>query len=191
MTTLAITDEQASFLDALRDAIEEELVGPYGTVERNDALQYLIDNYGEPDELLGDADAAEAAAEGSASADAEAEEETSEGAASEGADDGDADPDDEAGADDEEPDDDDEEPDADDGEADADDESGGAPTPTPGGGGGDGMLDEMMSLMETHDDKWEQADSEETRYEVELPDGDVETVQTQDDVRALLFKNYR
>jgi hypothetical protein len=49
----------------------------------------------------------------------------------------------------------------------------------------------MMSLMETHDDKWEQADSEETRYEVELPDGDTETVQTQDDVRALLFKNYR
>jgi hypothetical protein len=181
MTTLEITDEQASFLDALRDAIEEELVGPYGTVERNDALQYLIDNYGEPDELLGDADAAEAAAEGSASADAEAEAET-EGAASEEADDGDADADDEADADDDEP---------DDGKADAADEGGGAPTPTPGGGGGDGMLDEMMRLMETHDDKWEQANSEETRYEVELPDGDVETVQTQDDVRALLFKNYR
>jgi len=48
-----------------------------------------------------------------------------------------------------------------------------------------------MALMEDHDDKWTEADSAETRYEVELPDGSTETVQTQDDVRALLFKNYR
>ena len=55
MPTLEITEAQASFLDALRDAIEDELVGPYGTVRRQDAMQYLIDNYGEPDELLTDA----------------------------------------------------------------------------------------------------------------------------------------
>jgi len=183
MPTLEISEEQASFLDALRDAIEDELVGPYGTVERDDALQYLIDNYGEPDELLGDEGSAAAAAEDD---DPEADSEDSDG------DDGSSDADesdteeatDEPNADDE--------TDADAADDDEADTSGSTPTPpTPGGGGGDGMLDEMMSLMETHDDKWEKADSEETRYEVELPDGDTETVQTQDDVRALLFKNYR
>jgi len=170
MPTLEISDEQASFLDALRDAIEDELVGPYGTVERDDALQYLIDTYGEPDELVGDEGGAGAPAEGS---DDEPSDSDVESTAEEPADEEEADADD-------------------DGDVDAADAGGGTPTPpTPGGGGGDGMLDEMMSLMETHDDKWERADSEETRYEVELPDGDTETVQTQDDVRALLFKNYR
>ncbi len=47
----------------------------------------------------------------------------------------------------------------------------------------------MMSLLDTHDDKWHEADGD-ARYEVELPDGDVETARTKDDVRALLFKNY-
>lgn len=55
----------------------------------------------------------------------------------------------------------------------------------------DEMLDEMMNLLRTHDDKWEEAPSGEARYAVTLPDGSVETVQTKDDVRALLFKNYR
>ncbi|WP_339103951.1 hypothetical protein [Haloterrigena salinisoli] len=55
----------------------------------------------------------------------------------------------------------------------------------------DDMLDEMMSLLETHDDKWSESNSADYRYEVELPDGTTEQVQTKDDVRALLFKNYR
>ncbi|WP_293031271.1 hypothetical protein [Natronococcus sp.] len=55
----------------------------------------------------------------------------------------------------------------------------------------DEMLDEMMNLLRTHDDKWEEAPSGDARYAVTLPDGSVETVQTKDDVRALLFKNYR
>ncbi|AFZ71511.1 hypothetical protein [Natronobacterium gregoryi] len=55
----------------------------------------------------------------------------------------------------------------------------------------DEMLDEMMSLLETHDDKWNESSSEDARYEVELPDGSTEEAQTKDDVRALLFKNYR
>ncbi|ELY58460.1 hypothetical protein C491_08994 [Natronococcus amylolyticus DSM 10524] len=55
----------------------------------------------------------------------------------------------------------------------------------------DEMLDEMMNLLRTHDDKWEEAPSGEARYAVTLPGGSVETVQTKDDVRALLFKNYR
>lgn len=78
--------------------------------------------------------------------------------------------------------------DGDDSEASADesgdDAAGGAETD------GDDKLSAMMSLLDTHDDKWEQADSEETRYVVDLPDGGTEEVQTKDDVKAILFKNY-
>ncbi|MFC7323075.1 hypothetical protein ACFQMF_00620 [Halorubrum rutilum] len=56
-------------------------------------------------------------------------------------------------------------------------------------GGGSDQLDAMMSLLDTHDDKWSEGDGD-ARYEVELPDGDVETARTKDDVRALLFRNY-
>ncbi|WP_096393358.1 hypothetical protein [Halorubrum trapanicum] len=55
--------------------------------------------------------------------------------------------------------------------------------------GGAGQLDAMMSLLDTHGDKWREADGD-ARYEVDLPDGGVETARTKDDVRALLFKNY-
>ena len=54
---------------------------------------------------------------------------------------------------------------------------------------GASQLNAMMSLLDTHDDKWREADGD-ARYEVELPDGDVETARTKDDVRALLFRNY-
>ncbi|MFO8115590.1 MAG: hypothetical protein R6U01_09590 [Halorubrum sp.] len=54
---------------------------------------------------------------------------------------------------------------------------------------GASQLDAMMSLLDTHDDKWREADGD-ARYEVDLPDGAVETARTKDDVRALLFKNY-
>ncbi|MDZ5812205.1 hypothetical protein U4E84_12720 [Halorubrum sp. AD140] len=55
--------------------------------------------------------------------------------------------------------------------------------------GGAGQLDAMMSLLDTHADKWREADGD-ARYEVDLPDGGVETARTKDDVRALLFRNY-
>lgn len=54
---------------------------------------------------------------------------------------------------------------------------------------GTSQLNAMMSLLDTHGDKWREADGD-ARYEVDLPDGDVETARTKDDVRALLFKNY-
>ncbi|WP_435092806.1 Rho termination factor N-terminal domain-containing protein [Halorubrum sp. N11] len=54
---------------------------------------------------------------------------------------------------------------------------------------GASQLNAMMSLLDTHDDKWREADGD-ARYEVDLPDGNVETARTKDDVRALLFKNY-
>jgi hypothetical protein len=55
--------------------------------------------------------------------------------------------------------------------------------------GGSGQLDAMLSLLETHDEKWWSTDGD-ARYKVELPDGSVETARTKDDVRAMLFKNY-
>ncbi|OYR42330.1 hypothetical protein DJ82_02800 [Halorubrum sp. Ib24] len=57
------------------------------------------------------------------------------------------------------------------------------------GDAGASQLNAMMSLLDTHDDKWREADGD-ARYEVELPDGDVETARTKDDVRAVLFRNY-
>lgn len=55
--------------------------------------------------------------------------------------------------------------------------------------GADGQLNAMLSLLDTHNDKWWHADGE-ARYEVQLPDGSTKTARTKDDVRAVLFKNY-
>ena len=51
-------------------------------------------------------------------------------------------------------------------------------------------LESMLKLLETHRDKWGDSDGEEP-YEVELPDGEVQTARTKDDVKAILFKHYR
>jgi hypothetical protein len=51
------------------------------------------------------------------------------------------------------------------------------------------QLDVMLSLLDTYSDKWQSADGD-ARYEVELPDGSIETARTKDDVRAILFKQY-
>jgi len=51
-------------------------------------------------------------------------------------------------------------------------------------------LSSMMSLLDEHDGKWRRTESDDGTYEVDLPDGDTETVRTKDDVRAVLFKNY-
>lgn len=66
-----------------------------------------------------------------------------------------------------------------------------------GDGDGDDDMDAeerltaMMNLLETHADKWDEAESEDARYVVSLPDGDEEHVQTKDDVRAVLFQHYQ
>ena len=54
---------------------------------------------------------------------------------------------------------------------------------------GGSQLDAMMSLLDTHADKWREGDGD-ARYEVDLPDGATETARTKDDVRALLFRHY-
>ena len=76
-----------------------------------------------------------------------------------------------------------------DGNDDADGEDGGAAGDSDGDDAGASQLNAMMSLLDTHADKWREGDGD-ARYEVDLPDGDVETARTKDDVRALLFRNY-
>ena len=52
-------------------------------------------------------------------------------------------------------------------------------------------LNSMLSLLETHDDKWREAGGGEEKYEVDLPDGSTTGARTKDDVKAVLFKQYR
>ncbi|MFT4962846.1 MAG: hypothetical protein ACI9PP_000106 [Halobacteriales archaeon] len=169
MPELTITEEQASYLDDLREAIESDIVGPYGTVHRKDALQYLMDSFGAPDKL--ETGTSTSKTRGSRIDDtgqpSETELKSDETVTDEP--DGDAEFEEEENE---------TEPEAKPDQADDDSD-------------GDDMLNEMMSLLDTHDDKWTEADTEETKYVVDLPDGDTETVQTQDDVRAVLFKHHR
>ncbi len=213
METLEVTDEQYAFIQQLREEISRRVVGPYGYVRGRDAVQFLIDNLDgdvEVDveftgsatddvaasvdrELAGERtvsyeeaglvdgeplDVDPSATDGEAETDDEEGEaddvDEDEGADDEGAevdreddvDDGDEEADGEIGEDDE--------------EAEADDD----------GETDDDMLDRMMSLLETHEDKWGESPTADYRYRVDLPDGTTEDVQTKDDVRALLFKNY-
>ncbi|QLK25963.1 hypothetical protein HYG81_18095 [Natrinema zhouii] len=204
MKTLEVTDEQYAFIQYLREEISESVVGKYGFVRERDAVQFLIDNLDEDIEI--DADEFDSSA-------------TDDVAASVGAAiDGDTDPheleevsyvesetpaadeilDEESEETESESDGDTDDSSADDGTTEADTDDSGdedeADDESDGGAGSaddDDMLDEMMSLLETHDDKWEESSSADYRYSVELPDGSSEQVQTKDDVRALLFKNYR
>ncbi|RQG99962.1 hypothetical protein [Natrarchaeobius oligotrophus] len=186
MQTLEVTDEQYVFIQRLRENISESVVGKYGYVREQDAVQFLIDNLDDSVELDADVDSSattDVAASVGAVVDGEPDPNELESVSYEESDgettaadaeptDGSAD---ESGADGGD--------DADDGGDDADDGGGDADD--------DDMLNEMMSLLDTHDDKWEESSSADYRYTVTLPDGSSEDVQTKDDVRALLFKNYR
>ncbi|QSW98593.1 hypothetical protein [Haloterrigena alkaliphila] len=212
MQTLELTDEQYAVVQQLREEISEQVVGKYGYVRERDAIQFLIDNLDGNPEIDVDIDteldssatddvaaSVGAAIEGeSPPADLEEvsyiEDESVEDEEPEIDADADAavvDPDAETDGDDASDADDDAAGPIEDAEADADegeDDDGGE---SDGTADDDDMLDEMMSLLETHDDKWEESSSADYRYSVELPDGTTEEVQTKDDVRALLFKNYR
>ncbi|NUB91799.1 hypothetical protein HT576_12305 [Haloterrigena sp. SYSU A121-1] len=209
MQTLEVTDEQYAVIQQLREEISEQVVGKYGFVRERDAVQFLIDNLeGNPDldvdidtELDSSATDDVAASVGaaidgeSASDDLEAvsyieddsvdDDESGSGTA---ADADVVDPDSSPEAEPDAGDEDEAEPEPTDSGADED-----ASSESDGDGSADDddMLDEMMSLLETHDDKWAESTAADYRYEVELPDGTTEQVQTKDDVRALLFKNYR
>ncbi|WP_157969327.1 hypothetical protein [Haloplanus rubicundus] len=161
MPEIEITPEQEERLRALQEDIARDVVGKYGHVRPRDAVEYLLDRYEDDD----DADPGAAHAGGDADADPEGDTDAA---------------------------DDDTEADGDTGGTDAAaarvvaNEDGDATD----GAGGDAMLNEMMSLLDTHSDKWGESSGDE-RYQVDLPDGSTEQVRTKDDVKALLFKHYR
>jgi hypothetical protein len=239
MRQLDVTDDQYDYLERVRETLEAEYLGPYGRVDIQDALQYLVDVHeatapemprtdtevvaaadarrsADPEPSPADAhdDAVEiveavagdatvehaggsverAGHEGSAGGDegterpeptvggpdapapAEPARSGDGGTVSAGSDGDDTDEDGTAPT-----------------EADAaDTDEGMAPGPSGDGptSGGPDRLQAMMNLLDTHDGKWREGDGD-GRYEVDLPDGSTETVQTRDDVRAVLFKNYR
>ncbi|MCW8172835.1 hypothetical protein [Natrialba swarupiae] len=209
MKTIEVTDEQYAYIQHLREEISESVVGKYGFVRERDAVQFLIDNADEDLEIDGEFDSS-ATDDVTASVDAAIEggpdpHELEEISYDESTDpDGEGSPADDEPATDEqsEPEDDERDPEGGD-EDDVSEDSGetdegssasdDADDGSSGGGDADDddMLNEMMSLLETHDDKWEESSSADYRYTVALPDGSSEDVQTKDDVRALLFKNYR
>lgn len=190
MQTIEVTDEQYERLDAIRDALAEDVV--YGSVRPRDALEYLLDAHDGDVEVPG-AGAVDTADTGSgddgavddAGADGAAVDDAGIAAADGETSDVAADGEESTAADSEEPDD-----SADDGGTDDGGAGGATADASAGAAGGGDKLSAMMNLLETHDDKWERADSEETRYVVELPDGGTEEVQTKDDVKAILFKKY-
>ena len=170
MPEIEITEDQQEYLEDLRAELEADIVGPYGHVRISDAVQYLIDDHdGRLDDVFeestGDVEAGEAD-----------DEDTNEADAEDDADETDT----EDGADETDTEDDADETDTeDDGDEDADEDE----------QGGEDRLSAMMSLLDTHDDKWRETDGD-ARYEVDLPDGTTEDAPTKDDVRAVLFKNY-
>lgn len=233
MPELSVTDEQLRRLGSVCSDLEAAYVGPYGRVQPEDALEYLLDTYTPPQEADG------AAAEGTGASVADAGSEP--GAAAAGDDDGDGGGGAEAVSDDDltaiegvgevtaaalaeagfdslsaiEA--------ADPaalteaegvGEKQAVDivatvaemDRGGSDAASDGSGGGSGAtgpgagdpatnspadtLQQAMSLLDAHDDRWRESSGDEP-YEVDLPDGSTEAVRTKDDVKRLLFKHWR
>ncbi|QSG01764.1 DNA polymerase V family protein [Natranaeroarchaeum sulfidigenes] len=165
MPEIEITEDQQEYLEDLRSELEADIVGPYGHVRVSDAVQYLIDDHdGTLDDVL---------AEGVAGADADGSDDQNDA---------------ESDIDDEETDsgsaDEDAEPEEADSAGDESDSAGDEESQS-----GEDRLSAMMSLLDTHDDKWRETDGD-ARYEVDLPDGTTEDAPTKDDVRAVLFKNY-
>ncbi|WP_248896991.1 hypothetical protein [Haloplanus halobius] len=161
MPDIEITPEQEERLRALQEEIARDVVGKYGHVRPRDAVEYLLDRY-ENDDATADVDTVEPVNE-TGDGTGDADESNADDATSSG--------------------------DATDGTdatarvvSEGDDDA--------DAGGDDAMLDEMMNLLDTHDDKWGESSGDE-RYAVELPDGSSEQVRTKDDVKALLFKHYR
>ncbi|WP_435317982.1 hypothetical protein [Haloarchaeobius sp. TZWSO28] len=164
MPELTISPEQQEFLESVRSEIQAEV--RYGHVRPQDALQYLIDNY--------DGDDIDLEMEGAAASPAQTEE------VDWSSDEAEADEEQEAA----------EAVSAADEDEDATAEADGGSTTDSTPDSGEDRLNAMMNLMDTHEDKWREASKEDARYEVDMPDGTTEYVQTKDDVRAHLFKNY-
>lgn len=182
MKEIAVSDEQYEYIEGVAEALQAERVGRYGHVRPRDAIQYLIDTHAPVSETQENAaTTGEAGGTSDAQKDEKrpVEEEASDGGEGEicGAIKSDGEPC---------------QRDAEQCPYHGDDESGSAEETVTGSeaGNGEDRLSAMMNLLETHAEKWGETPSENGRYEVQLPDGDLEVVQTKDDVRAVLFKNY-
>ncbi|WP_435099138.1 hypothetical protein [Halarchaeum sp. P4] len=184
MPSIDIGADQADYLEELREALAETYLEGYGEMRTRDALQYLIDQHEAArgdGPLVGDAataDSPDDVDDAAADVALESSDAVTERAAVEETEANEAGADD-IGATDE----------ADDGsgEADAANATDESAAPSPGGS----PLQQMMQLLEENDDVWEEVDSNDGKYAVELPDGTTEYARTKDDVRALLFKHYR
>lgn len=179
MPDITVSDAQAEFLESLRAEIQAET--RYGYVRKRDALQYLIDNV-DADELETDVDIAPPSETDDAVGDESTEEQAAE--AVEHQDEEEVTADGGAAADDGT------QAEAADGGTTTADSSSPMPDPSEDSAEGDDRLNAMMNLLDTHEDKWREASKEDARYEVDMPDGTTQYVQTKDDVRAHLFKNY-
>jgi predicted flap endonuclease-1-like 5' DNA nuclease len=237
MPELSVSEEQLQRLESVREDLEAAYVGPYGTISREEAFEYLLDTYTPPSENDAEADEATAdTGDGSAEPDdgttaTDAEPETTatdaepdsqpagdltdiagvgEATAEALVDAGfgsiaavrDADPaalTDADGIGEKQAIDikaevaDFDGPESDTGaagEVEADDTEA---NPGPGESEGESpenTLQQAMSLLDQHDDKWRESSGDEP-YEVDLPDGGTEAVRTKDDIKRLLFKHWR
>ena len=131
MPELSVTDDQLRRLEAVREELEAAYVGPYGTVRREDALEYLLDTYSPPEDgedvegATAPVDASGGAADGSSDDEAA----DADGSPSTDADEG-------AGAVD-------------------------AGTNAAGDGSPENTLQQAMNLLEAHDDRWRESDGDE------------------------------
>jgi predicted flap endonuclease-1-like 5' DNA nuclease len=214
MPELSVSEEQLQRLESVREDLEAAYVGPYGTVRHEDALEYLLDTYTPPAD--GETDAEDTAETTAIDADPDDEPAgdltdiagVGEATAATLVDAGfdsiaavrDADPAELTAAD---------------GIAEkqaidikaevADFDGAGSDDGTDAEDGGDtdaagpgetedespeNTLQQAMSLLEQHDDKWRESSGDEP-YEVDLPDGGTEAVRTKDDIKRLLFKHWR
>lgn len=207
MPDLSVSEVQLERLEEIREGLEAVHVGEYGTVRPRDAFQYLLDTCPPP----GADDAAESAPASGVDLDAlTAIDGVGEATAESLVDAGfpsvervaDADPnaiteidgigdaqavDIVASATELEG----EETSADE----SDDESNHSEEATSGppSGGSDSpedTLQEAMSLLDSHDDRWRESSGDEP-YEVDLPDGSTEAVRTKDGIKRLIFKHWR
>ncbi|WP_254862527.1 hypothetical protein [Halovivax gelatinilyticus] len=176
MQTIEVTDAQHAFITQLREELSREVVGRYGICRECDAVQFLLDNMDaefdldETFDLDVETDGTEVSFEedGTPSPD-ETDTSTDDAPADSAENDGDATADG-------------------DGDDTSDDSDGDASSG--GSADDDELLDRMMNLLDTHDDKWGESPAADYRYRVELPDGGSEDVQTKDDVKAILFREY-
>jgi hypothetical protein len=182
MPDISISEDQAAYVEALREQLQAEV--PYGHVRTRDAVEYLIDHHRED----GDLDVAvdpDAPAGGDAGAGSGTDPEAN------GSDSGGDDADGDGPAGDPPADDATDGAGVDDAVAALGDAGPGGSAGGSGSDGGGGKVEEMMNLLDAHDEVWTEDDSSGGKYSVELPDGTTEAVATKDDVRALLFEHYR